>query len=175
MRVASKITLTGTAMDTLKRLSRSGRTPARVAHRAEIVLLAADGLENQEIGRRLSITRQKAGRWRERYARSGLALDRDGCPTSRPFAEHRQSQKGAGREEDFAGAPTRSHPLEPADHVGGRWPQPIQRGAHLARAWVEASLGQDLQAFQRSALCREAGRYHRPVCEPARARHRLLL
>jgi transposase len=59
-------------METLKGLTRSGRTPARVAHRAEIVLLAAEGLGNQEIGRCLGITRQKAGRWRERYACSRL-------------------------------------------------------------------------------------------------------
>jgi len=45
----------------------------RLAQRASIVLLAAEGLENRQIGERLNITRQTAGRWRDRYARYGLA------------------------------------------------------------------------------------------------------
>ena len=45
----------------------------RLAQRASIVLLAADGLENKQIGQRLGITRQTAGRWRDRYAAHGLA------------------------------------------------------------------------------------------------------
>ena len=45
----------------------------RLAQRASIVLLAADGLENKQIGQRLGITRQTAGRWRDRYAAQGLA------------------------------------------------------------------------------------------------------
>jgi len=45
----------------------------RLAQRASIVLLAADGLENKQIGARLGITRQTAGRWRDRYAAHGLA------------------------------------------------------------------------------------------------------
>lgn len=45
----------------------------RLAQRASVVLLAAEGLENRQIGERLNITRQTAGRWRDRYARYGLA------------------------------------------------------------------------------------------------------
>lgn len=44
----------------------------RLAQRAWIVLLAAEGLENKAIGERLGITRQTAGRWRDRYAALGL-------------------------------------------------------------------------------------------------------
>jgi len=44
-----------------------------LAQRASIVLLAADGLQNKQIGERLGITRQTAGRWRDRYGAHGLA------------------------------------------------------------------------------------------------------
>jgi transposase len=37
------------------------------------VLHAAGGMENQQIGQALGISRQKAGRWRDRYAELGLA------------------------------------------------------------------------------------------------------
>ena len=52
----------------LEELRRGRRVSVRLAERAAIVLHAADGLEDQEIGRRMGITRQKAGRWRKRYA-----------------------------------------------------------------------------------------------------------
>jgi len=45
----------------------------RLAERARVVLHAADGMENQRIGEALGISRQKAGRWRDRYAGHGLA------------------------------------------------------------------------------------------------------
>jgi transposase len=44
-----------------------------LVERAKIVLCAAQGLDNQEIAAQLGISRQKAGRWRDRYARSGLS------------------------------------------------------------------------------------------------------
>ena len=37
------------------------------------MLHAADGLEDQQIGKRMGMTRQKAGRWRKRFAQLGLA------------------------------------------------------------------------------------------------------
>lgn len=53
-------------------LNDSNRAVVRLAERAAIVLHAADGLENQEIGEVTGISRQKAGRWRQRYAELGL-------------------------------------------------------------------------------------------------------
>ncbi len=73
MRRATPIVLDDSQRTTLVQLQRSRRTPVFLAQRATIVLLAAEGLENREIGRRLGVTRQKAGRWRDRYAQHGLA------------------------------------------------------------------------------------------------------
>ena len=73
MRRATSIVLTDEQRDQLQRLSRGRRVSVRLAQRASIVLLAAEGLENRQIGERLNITRQTAGRWRDRYARYGLA------------------------------------------------------------------------------------------------------
>jgi len=72
MRVAATIELTDVEKELLTRMARSGKSARRLVERAEIVLLAAEGLENQQIGFRLGISRQKAGRWRDRYAESGL-------------------------------------------------------------------------------------------------------
>jgi hypothetical protein len=44
----------------------------RLVERATIVLHVADGLQNQQIGELMGISRFKAGRWRDRYAERGL-------------------------------------------------------------------------------------------------------
>ena len=78
MRKAPTIELDEKRCVELKRLSRSGRTSVRLAERSRIVLLAAKGLNNYEIASRLDITRQKAGRWRNRFVEQGLAgIERD--------------------------------------------------------------------------------------------------
>jgi transposase len=43
-----------------------------LAERSKVVLLSVTGLENREIGKRLGITRQKVGRWRNRFAQLGF-------------------------------------------------------------------------------------------------------
>jgi transposase len=73
MRKAVPIVLSEAEREQLERLKRSRRVSVRLAERAAIVLHAADGLENQQIGKRMNISRQKAGRWRDRYAQHGLA------------------------------------------------------------------------------------------------------
>jgi transposase len=73
MRRATPIVLRDEQREELQRLSRGRRVSVRLAQRASIVLLAAGGLENRQIGQRLNITRQTAGRWRDRYAAYGLA------------------------------------------------------------------------------------------------------
>jgi len=73
MRRPTTITLSSEQRTELKRLSRSGTTTVRLAERSKIVLLADDGLQDIEIAKELGISRQKAGRWRKRYAKAGLA------------------------------------------------------------------------------------------------------
>lgn len=73
MRVAVNIELNDEEHQLLKRLSRSRSTSVRLAERSRIVLLAAQGKTNGEIAEELCISRQKVGRWRDRYHEFGLA------------------------------------------------------------------------------------------------------
>jgi len=54
------------------RLCRSGKTSARLKERLSIILLADEGLSNNEISDRLPFSAHKIGRWRNRFAESGL-------------------------------------------------------------------------------------------------------
>jgi transposase len=73
MRRAIPIVLDTDQRQQLEELKRGRRVSVRLAERAAIVLHAADGLEDLEIGTLMGMTRQKAGRWRQRFAQQGLA------------------------------------------------------------------------------------------------------
>ena len=78
MRVAPAISLTDEQQRELARLARSRRTSVRLAQRAQIVLLAAQGLQNKDVAEQLGIGRVQIARWRERYLECGLqGIERD--------------------------------------------------------------------------------------------------
>ena len=78
VRVATEIVLTDEERAELTRLARSRLTSVRLALRARIVVLAAQGLQNIEIAARLGVGRVQVSRWRERYIESRLAgIERD--------------------------------------------------------------------------------------------------
>ena len=57
----------------LERQARDRAAPARVAERARIVLLAADGLTGPQIAERAGCTEPTVIKWRRQYAENGLA------------------------------------------------------------------------------------------------------
>jgi transposase len=73
----------------LEAWTRAGTVEARVAKRARIALLAADGVSNREIATCVDMHYNQVGVWRSRYAEFGLAglddLDRSGRP---PVYDH---------------------------------------------------------------------------------------
>lgn len=72
MRKAQAVALDTETREELEQLVRSRSKPFRLLERSQIILLAAEGLDNEEIGAKLKITRQKAGRWRQRFAERGM-------------------------------------------------------------------------------------------------------
>ena len=78
MRIAAKIALTKEEQEGLTKLVNSKITSVRLAQRARIVLLSADGWQNQAIAKELGVGRVQVSRWRNRYAESGFAgIERD--------------------------------------------------------------------------------------------------
>jgi transposase len=87
MRVAPEIVLTNEEHAELTKLVRSKLSSVRLAQRARIVLLAADGMQNKAIAQQLGVGRVQVARWRERYAESRLAgIERD-LPRGAPPAK----------------------------------------------------------------------------------------
>jgi len=85
MRVAQDIILSKKERITLQRWSQGRRVSVRQSERAGMILLAAEGLLNQEISGRMGVKAHTVGRWRSRFAELRLTgiekdLPRGGRP-----------------------------------------------------------------------------------------------
>ena len=72
--------------DDLERISRRYTSPYRDVMRAKVVLLAAEGLSNKEIGERLDLPRQIVSKWRKRFFEERLAGLQERPRRGRPSA-----------------------------------------------------------------------------------------
>ena len=85
MRFAAAVTLNSEQRQALERMARARSMPARLVERARIVLLAADGMENKQIARRMNLTEKKTARWRSRFLAGGIAaLQKDARRPGKP-------------------------------------------------------------------------------------------
>jgi len=135
----------------------------RLARRAGIVLLTADGLDNRRIAELVGVGRIQVGRWRERCAARGLKAIEQDLP--------RAGRKPKVDPAEIVRLTTQTEPQgarEHSDARGGRG----ERRAPLEGAWPEATPGKTLQGIARSQVRREAEarRYRRSVYVPARPR-----
>lgn len=71
MSVAAALVLRSGDESRLSSLVRSSTVEAGLAQRARIVLLAAQGVPNAEIGRRVGVSRPTVIQWRNRYEAGG--------------------------------------------------------------------------------------------------------
>ena len=85
MRVAAPVELSPEQRTALERMARQRSLPVRLVERTRIVLLAAEGLENNQIARRMHITPEKVARWRSRFLAGGItALEKDAPRPGKP-------------------------------------------------------------------------------------------
>src|SRR3954449_2036514 len=80
---AAKITITERQEEILQTFSRSSTAPSRLRQRAAIILLAFDGLLNEQIAARVGLTHRQVGRWRRRWAHAWNQLIDIECCESR--------------------------------------------------------------------------------------------
>lgn len=93
------ITLSPKERQALEARARQYTLSYRDVVRAKIILLAADGLENKEIGERLDMPRPVVSKWRKRFFRERLAGLEDRSRRGRPSAfspSRRDAGEGAG-------------------------------------------------------------------------------
>jgi transposase len=79
---AQQLRLAPSVREVLEALARSSRVEARLVQRAKIVVLAAQGLSNAEIGRRVGCHVDTVRQWRQRFAEDGRVGTLDDRPRS---------------------------------------------------------------------------------------------
>jgi transposase len=107
---AAKITITERQQEILQTFSRSVTAPSRLRQRAAIIILAVDGLLNDEIAERVGLTHRPVGRWRRRWANAwNPLLDRECCKSR---AVLRRAIEAVLTDEPRPGAPAKFTPAQ---------------------------------------------------------------
>ena len=70
----------------LEELARRYTSPYNLVVRAKLILMASEGMDNREIGLRLSLPRQVVSKWRRRFFDERLQGLDDRSRTGRPSA-----------------------------------------------------------------------------------------
>ena len=105
---AAKVTITESQQDILRTFARSTTAPSRLRQRASIIVLAFDGLLNEEIAERVGLTHRQVGRWRRRWAGAWNRLIDIECCESR--AALRRAIEAVLGDEPRPGAPAKFTP-----------------------------------------------------------------
>lgn len=71
---AAKVTLTWRQRAVLEPLARARTAPQRLVERCRVVLMSAEGRDNEDQAAELGIDRQRVRRWRGRWARASATL-----------------------------------------------------------------------------------------------------
>src|SRR4051812_4434249 len=105
---AAKTTITERQQEILHTFSRAVTAPSRLRRRATIIILAFEGLLNEDIARRVGLTHRQVGRWRRRWADAWNRLIDIECCESR--ADLRRAIEAVLRDEPRPGAPGKFSP-----------------------------------------------------------------
>src|ERR1039457_7418796 len=92
-RKAVEITLTVNEREQLERWSRGHQTPRSLAERAEIVLLAAQGMRNDAIREKLGCRLARVSKWRRRFAQGRCAGLSDALRPGQPVKYGADAEK----------------------------------------------------------------------------------
>jgi len=71
---AATVTLTTKQRAVLEPLGRARTSPQRLVERSRIVLMAAEGRNNEDLAEELGVDRQRVRRWRTRWAKASPGL-----------------------------------------------------------------------------------------------------
>jgi transposase len=164
-RAAVRIELNEAERSELRARARRRKIARVDAMRAEIVLLAADGMTTLAIAERLGITRVTVAMWRGRFAAKrldGLVDEpRPGAP--RKIADDKIAEVVTTTLETMPAAATHWSTRSMAKATGV---------STVYRIWRAFSLQpeRDLQAVHRPAVRRQGPRHRRPLSRPAGSR-----
>jgi transposase len=134
---AAKTIITERQQEILGTFSRSVTAPSRLRQRASIIVLAFDGLLNQDIAERVGLTHRQVGRWRRRWADAWNRLIDIECCESR--AVLRRAIEAVLTDEPRPGAPAKFTP-EQVTHILAVACEPPEKSGLPITHWTAQEL-----------------------------------
>jgi transposase len=168
---AAKITLTERQQDILQTFSRSVTAPSCLRQRASIIVLAFDGLRNQDIAPRVGLTHRQVGRWRRRWANAWDQLIEIECCES--GAALRRAIEAVLRDEPRPGAPGKFTPEQVTQILALACEPPAKSGRPITH-WTVQELTDEVIArgIVESISASQVYRYLREaVLQPHKSRY----
>jgi len=131
MRSAAPILLSSEERSVLETWAKWRKVPLRLVQRAQLIQMAADGVQNRDIARELGILQAHGAA--VAGAHPGLAAggSGEGCSTTRPYPEHFREENPCGYRSHAPYETGERDPLEHAQHGEGTGPQPSHHPPHL--------------------------------------------
>jgi transposase len=160
---AAKVVITERQQAVLRKLSNATTVAKRLVQRASIILLAFEGMANEEIAARVGLERHQIGIWRRRWQRAFNDLTRIECTEEAP-AQLRHAIEAVLADEPRPGCPGKftgeqltglfalaCEPPEKSDRPITHW-----TGAELAAEAVKRGIVESISASQVNRLLRQA-------------------
>jgi putative transposase len=138
---AAEITLTPRQRAVLEPLARARTAPQRVVERCRIILIAAEGRNNEELAEKLGVDRQRVRRWRARWAKAAVDLalaEKDGATDK----DLEQVIRTVLADDERSGAPPTFTPEQIAGIIALACEPPSDSGLPVSH-WTPAELARE--------------------------------
>src|SRR3954454_18804297 len=168
---AAKITISERQQDILQTFARSVTAASRLRQRASIIVLAFDGLLNQDIAPRVGLTHRQVGRWRRRWAQAWDRLIDIECCESR--AVLRRAIESVLTDDPRPGAPAKFTPEQVTQILAVACEPPEKSGRPITHWTAQELTDEVLERRVVTSISRsQVSRYLREaVLQPHKSRY----
>ena len=168
---AAKITITERQHDILFTLRNAVTAPSHLRRRASVILLAFNGLRNEDIAEEVGLGRRQVGRWRRRWAKAWNRLvDIECCETK---ADLRRTIEAVLTDEPRPGAPAKFSPEQVTQILAVACEPPEKSGLPITH-WTAHELAAEVvkRGIVASISTTQVGRYLRAAAlQPHKSRY----
>jgi transposase len=168
---AAKVTVTERQHEILLTLRNATTAASHLRQRAAVILLAFDGLRNEEIADRIGLGRCQVGRWRRRWARAWSALIDRECRESK--ADLRRAIEALLSDASRPGAPGKFTPEQVTQILAVACEPPEKSGRPITH-WTAYELADEVvkRGIVASISTTQVGRYLRQAAmQPHKSRY----
>jgi transposase len=168
---AAKITITERQRDILLKLQNATTAPSHLRQRAAVVLLAFDGVRNENIAEEVGLGRRQVGRWRRRWAKAWNALIDLECRETK--ADLRRAIEAIITDGPRPGAPGKFTPEQVTQILAVACEPPEKSGRPITH-WTARELADEVakRGIVTSISTAQVGRYLREAAlQPHKSRY----